>query len=62
MHRIMRVLVSRAIRTDINVPNKCFADRFDVPDYDICDCMDKCKYDPPPPDLSTLAWVKNLPR
>lgn len=62
MRTILRLLVSRAMRTDINVPNRCYADRFDVPDYDICDCINKCKYDPPPPDVRMLSWVKKLPR
>ena len=62
MKNIIRLLVSRAIRTDINVPNKCYADRFDIPDHDICECIAKCKYNPPPPDTRMLSWVKNLPK
>ena len=54
MRNLIRLLVSRAMRTVVNVPRKCFAVKYVIPDNDICDCIDKCKYDSP-------NWVNWLP-
>ena len=61
MRNILRLLVSRAIRTDTFVPRKCFADRYVIPDDDICDCIDKCKYDSPNFKAKISNWVNVLP-
>ena len=61
MRNLMRLLVSRAMRNDTNVPHICFADRFQVPEYDICDCIDKCKYDSPNFKVVMSSWVNTLP-
>ena len=61
MRNLIRLLVSRALRTDSNVPHKCFADRYVIPDNDICDCIDKCKYDSPKFKATIADWVNVLP-
>ena len=61
MRNLIRLLVSRAMRIDDNVPRKCFADRYVIPDNDICDCIDKCKYDSPKFKASIAGWVNVLP-
>jgi hypothetical protein len=62
MRNIMRLLISRAMRNDANVPVRCFAEKFVIPKDDICDCVYTCKYNTPPPSIKRMSWTRYLPR
>ena len=47
MRNLIKLLISRALRVDIYVPHRCFAERYKIPENDICDCIDVCKYNSP---------------
>jgi hypothetical protein len=59
----MRLLLSKFIRTMTTnevktMPNKCYA-MFYLPksNDDICDCIDRCKYDPPGSGINNYKFT-----
>ena len=44
---LIRLQLSKAKRCDINVPSRCHAKHYKIPDNDVCDCKIWCKYPPP---------------
>ncbi len=59
---LINLLVSRAMRRDPWIPRVCVVDvNTPIPPGDICDCVHRCKFDPPDADNKEIHIGMYIP-